>query len=464
MEIHLSRRDLLQVGVSLAAAGYTRQLCAQEASTRNHFFLQVIIPGGADSLYMFDSRPLAFTAAGKVANYAGSDPSIWQGSKGNRCLASPFTSRLRPYKPHLAIVNGVHMPPGFEGHDQNVNALLSANPFGGRYFGPFLGSSGRALDFISLGTLAGANISNKERSLTMAPRVAPELAAKAATVATLSDIAPWRQWVSARSKICGDGVGMLAAGCNHYQGGLLTSPSLAHRLAKTTVAFGENEAEIVQGAKVAFKYFTEGVADVCLIVPTGFEFDTHSDADAANSPEIFSRFMEDIASLFEVLVKTPFDADNGLSMLDVTTVMISSEFSRTHGQAGRPSDKTGTDHNPQSNMIILAGKGIKGDMVVGESDLDTLGTDGNFTNVSSAHKRLDQYLLKRMGKPYDFVGGAVSSELPTEYRHDDYISAASVINTVLAGFGVPENHWMTNDPSLQGSDKIPPKPLHTILT
>lgn len=462
MAIHLSRRDLLQAGVALAATGFTRRLSAQGSSSP-HFFLQVVMPGGADNLYMFDSRPLAFKAAGRVANYASSDPSVWEGTNGGRCLASPFADALKPYKNRLAIVNGVHMPPGFEGHDQNVNALLSANPFGGKYFGPFLASSGRPLDFVSLGSLFGANVSNKERSLTMSARIAPGLADKAAQVGQTTGESPWRQWVSARANACGAGDGMLSEGCRGYRDGLLASQALAQKLTKTKVEFGADEPEIIKGAKVAFKYFTEGVADVCLVVADGFDFDTHAETDAAKSPELFTKLFQDLAGLFEALVKTPFDAANGLSMLDVTTVMISSEFSRTHGQSGKPSDKTGTDHNPQSNMVLLAGKGIKGDIVVGESDLDALGADGNFTNVSGAHKSLDSGLLKRMGKPYNFDTGAASSELPAEYKLDNYISAASVINTVLSGFGVAKDAWVTNDPSRQGGEKVPAKPLQKIL-
>ena len=464
MTIHLSRRDLLQAGIALAATGLTRRLNAQGGSSSPHFFLQVVIPGGADNLYMFDSRPLSFTGAGKMANYSGAEPSLWEGANGGRCFASPFAAALKPYKGRLAVVNGIHMPPGFEGHDQNVNALLSANPFGGKYFGPFLAKAGRPLDFVSLGSLFGANVSNKERSLTMSAGIAPGLADKAAQVGQAGGEPPWRQWVSARANACGGGDGMLSEGCRSYRDSLLASQSLAQKLAKTKVDFGTDVSEIIKGAKVAFKYFSEGVVDVCLVVADGIDFDTHAEKDAAKSPEFFTKLCQNLASLFEALVKTPFDAASGLSMMDVTTVMISSEFARTHGQSGKAVDKTGTDHNPQSNMVILAGKGIKGDLVVGESDCDALGADGNFANISAAHKSLDSGLLKRMGKAYDFDAGSISTELPTEYKIDHYISMASVINTVLSGFSVPKDAWMTNDPSRQGGEQIPAKPIVKLLT
>lgn len=463
MTIHLSRRDLLQAGFAIAATGFTRGLQAQ-GSRRPHFFLQVVIPGGADNLYLFDSRPLLFTGAGKIANYAGAEPTLWEGARGGRCFASPFASALKPYKNRLAVVNGIHMPPGFEGHEQNVNALLSANPFGGKYFGPFLAQAGRPLDFFSLGSLSGTNISNKERSLTMRADIAPGLADKAAQVSQVGREPPWRQWVSARAKACGGAEGMVAEGCRGYRDGLLASQALAQKMAKTKVAFAAGDSALIKSVKVAFQYFLEGIADVGLVALDEDFFDAHAAKDAAKSPEIFTKLCQDLASLFEALVKTPFDAARGLNMMDVTTVMISSEFARTHGQRDKAVDKTGTDHNPQSNMVILAGRGIQGDLVVGESDCDSLGADGNFANISAAHKSLDRSLLKKMGKPFNFDAGAISTELPTEYKLDHYISMASVINTVLSGFSVPDDAWLTNDPSRQGGDKKLARPIPKLLT
>lgn len=463
MTNHLSRRDLLQAGVAIAAAGLLRRQRALGAPQSPHFFLQVVIPGGVDNLYLFDSRPLSLSAAGKMANYSGSEPSVWEGVNGGHCLASSFAKVLSPYKSRLAVVNGIHMPPGFEGHDQNVNALLSANPFGGKYFGPFLANPARPLDFVSLGSLFGANISNKERSLTMAPTIAPGLAVKSAQVVQGGAEPAWRQWVRARASACGSGAGMASEGCRAFRDGMEAAPHLAQGLAKTSLEFAAEDSEMIKGTKVAFKYFSEGVSDVCLVVSDSFDFDTHAEKDAAKSPEFFTKLGNELATLFELLVKTPFDATNGLSMLDVTTVMISSEFSRTHGQLGRSFDKTGTDHNPQSNMILLAGKGIKGDVVAGASDCDTLNADGSLANISAAHKTLDANLLKKMGKPYDFDAGNVSNDLPADYKIDHYITAASVINTVLAGFGVAQDLWMTNDPSRQGGERVPAKILRKIL-
>ena len=108
----------------------------------------------------------------------------------------------------------------------------------------------------------------------------------------------------------------------------------------------------------------------------------------------------------------------------------------THGQLGKGIANTGTDHNPQANSVILAGKGIIGDQVVGATDLDDLGADGHFAKVSGAHNIIDAVLLKKMGKPFDFERGVPSSDLPSSYEFANYITSASVVNTLLSTFSV----------------------------
>ena len=64
-----SRRRVLTLG--LAGAGTlvfpgTTVLEAAEPVPEPHFFLLIVMNGGADPSYMFDARPLAMTAAGRA--------------------------------------------------------------------------------------------------------------------------------------------------------------------------------------------------------------------------------------------------------------------------------------------------------------------------------------------------------------------------------------------------------------
>ncbi|MGE0616693.1 MAG: DUF1501 domain-containing protein, partial [Bacteriovoracia bacterium] len=123
------------------------------------------------------------------------------------------------------------------------------------------------------------------------------------------------------------------------------------------------------------------------------------------------------------------------SLLDVTTIMVSSEFGRTMRQEGLAIDKTGTDHNPLTNTILLGGKGIRGGCVFGASDFQTPDE-----KLSPIHQSFDPQKLKLMGRPFDFTSMSARDDLPKTYKASDYLGMSSVANTVYALFGVPEKY------------------------
>ena len=102
---------------------------------------------------------------------------------------------------------------------------------------------------------------------------------------------------------------------------------------------------------------------------------------AVDQAKVFTSRIARIDMIFETLKNTPYDDQR--SMLDVTTIMVSSELSRTLRAEG-PSENTGTNHNPLSNSILIGGKGIRGGLVIGETDME------NSTVVlSEAHISVD---------------------------------------------------------------------------
>ncbi len=140
--------------------------------------------------------------------------------------------------------------------------------------------------------------------------------------------------------------------------------------------------------------------------------------------------------------------------LGTYTVMISSEFGRTMRQKNASDvDSTGTDHNPLSNSVLLAGKGIKAGQVIGASDL----MDEN-TTPSGAHKSLDPALLKLMGCPFDFKTKEVRKDLPTNYEISDYLTNGSVVNSLYRMFNLPAKYHR-----LLGRDGSPLAPMLTNL-
>ena len=68
-----SRRDVLRFGAFGAGTlllPRTSFPAALSPDADPHFFLLVVLNGGADSSYMFDARPLSMTKAGKIQKAA----------------------------------------------------------------------------------------------------------------------------------------------------------------------------------------------------------------------------------------------------------------------------------------------------------------------------------------------------------------------------------------------------------
>jgi hypothetical protein len=127
--------------------------------------------------------------------------------------------------------------------------------------------------------------------------------------------------------------------------------------------------------------------------------------------------------------------------MDVTTVLMTSEFTRTTRQLGSTLAESGTDHNPLSNTVILGGKGIRPNMILGSTDLAQItakakGKPQGYSDASKAHLSLDPELIKKMGKPFDHKSLKVIETLPVVYERSQYLTIEHVVNTLMKAFGV----------------------------
>jgi hypothetical protein len=166
------------------------------------------------------------------------------------------------------------------------------------------------------------------------------------------------------------------------------------------------------------------------------------DADQAKlQPKLFADAVLKIAGLFRALVDTQFDAKR--SMLDVTTVMVASEFGRTMRAPDMPITDTGTNHNQFANSILLGGKGIRSGLVVGATDL----ADEKAT-PSKAHLAMDPVIEKVMGRPFDFRTLGVRPDQPESFDIENYLTISSVVNTLYAMFSVPKSRYRSTGRNL----------------
>lgn len=452
----LNRRSLMKgaaatLGAGMLPAGLSKAAEANEP----HFFLNVVISGGLDASMMFDARPLKMTDQGKIQNYyykndsSGAEvlkdpaPIALTGSNGTSTLVQPVMEPLMKYQSDFSIVNGVCMLlNGFEGHGNNMYYLFTNGGSGGQEsFVPKIGQQSRApLESVHIGGFEGdgnGTPANFSGSIQLRPGQGGNLANTLKSGAQMDLDSSLMKHIRGRLSYNAQGNGLFSLGAKKMLTGIERVPALSESLKNVQTSGGTNEFR--QQLDVALAYIKGGVSSAYTIMydrdPT---LDTHSASAAQTQLTLFREVVENIDFMFETLKNTPYDEDKGLSFLDVTTVMVTTEFSRTMIQSGREPGNTGTDHNPLTNTAIIAGKGIKGGQVIGASDLSDTDADGNFVDKSAAHDIKDSQAKKIMGKPFDFATEKPRTDLPTEFKETDYLTFASVANTLMSLSGVPE--------------------------
>jgi hypothetical protein len=242
--------------------------------------------------------------------------------------------------------------------------------------------------------------------------------------------------------------------------GMAEAPALATTLRTLDIQAPTEGNDLGDSLKIVSQFFRADVTRSAIITirpvaAAGQQFatlDTHGPEDAKRSESTIGSVVEQLATVFAALQSTPYDDHR--SMLDMTTVAVGSEFSRTMRQRDLPIDATGTDHNPLRNSLLIGGKGIRGGLVVGESDSRTPDEV-----LSQAHKTFDPEHLKVMGRPFDIQTMRPVEALPETYEPSHYISAATVVNTLYTAFGVDAAHFWKPD---RGSEAA--QPLRGLLT
>lgn len=401
-----------------------------------HFFLQIYINQGWDPIYLLDSRPLSMTAADLVQNYSALAPVQWQDDRGETCWVSPIAAGpLSQFRDRMAIVNGVLMSTDFDGHKQNRDYFFTGNAFGGPHFGAQMGShlserSKQAIDHLRVDS-AG------EAQGGMIVSVRADSGFRLAELASSSrkEFKDAYSYLESHTRQIAEGSGLSSVGLTRLADSLTNSDLARSRLmelkakdfAKSPVQRSQQNTHLIMQA------FKNGITRSATFW-INRDCDTHAANQAQEQPAMYRNIVSQIEAIVTLLHKTPYDSKQ--SFLDLTTICIGSEFSRTMKQAGKSVDQTGTDHNTLSGQVLLLGKGIRGNRIIGASDFQ-LETEA----LSPAHMSLDPKKIKVMGRPFDFTTQVPSMERPAEYRRGDYLTIESVVNSLYRQFGVPRSFW-----------------------
>ncbi len=440
----LNRRRLISLGSASAGVVLVKDFLlpakAAAAEADPHFFLQIVFTGGMDASYSFDARPLAMTAAGLQVNHGGASPILYRGSNGQETWMAPYASPLRSHLSDLTVLNGVVMMPAFDGHDNNIGFLISGNPFGGDSMIPHLneGTDKLPLDYAQVGKgRLLTQITNSENSVPLNATSAKAFAERIQGVQGLGEATSLKTFLLNRMLVNGRGAGKLSAASRAMADAFQRMPPLAESL-KTMEIDDRNPDEIAQATSLITALFKGNVTrGAMLVFDTDLSqtqnLDNHDTQSAKAMPTVMTQLMTQLAGVFDALKATSYDGTR--SLFDVTTVVVGSEFGRTMRQSYRPLEESGTDHNPLTNTILVAGKGIKGGQVIGQSDFQTAEEA-----LSGAHTSFDPEKLKVMGRPFDFAKGMPRADLPKAYQATDYLTFSSIANTLYKLFEAKDEH------------------------
>jgi uncharacterized protein (DUF1501 family) len=462
----LSRRTLLtRAGVAAAAwplglIGARSAFADASAEAEPHYFLHLFFPGGMDASYTFDARPLAMTAAELIVNLLGEEPRAFHGKNGATTLRTRLVDPIMPFMDRFSVVNGMVMTPDFDGHEDNQSFLLTGNALGGdTYFETLAAQSGAPITAMTLGApMVADSRMHTAGALRLTPSAARNVVDKATAQGTIDPDTPLMRFFDQRFALSADDRGSYAKTKLLMQHAAARMPTLASSLAGLVLPklADPAAATLLDSVKMVTSAFKANLCNAAMCVfdtdlSQTQNLDVHDYKDNLELPRIIGELMTELAGIFKYLRDTPFDAEN--SLLDVTTVLVTTEFSRTMRQFDFA--KSGTDHNALTSTALIGGKGVRGGLVLGASDMDSVASHAK--GVSKAHLALDPGRIKLMGRPFDFAAqaSAAPSVSPEAFDPAQYLTCASVVNTVLGHFGVPEAQWRPIGRNLPAARPLP---------
>ena len=272
-------------------------------------------------------------------------------TKGAISLA-PAAAPLIPYMDKLAIINGIAMAPFDNGHIANLNYIVTGNGQGKAPDLPveiaFAGQQGL------MGVMSDSSISTLDRTVITSTFQNTIDLSKAVQfekfAGYLNKLGGHKKFTDAFSGLAKDPTTRLAILAE-----LSKNQKRLDEIGPDFNRFLERNAIVLASAFCAGAAF-QGEFDVTN------NLDTHSGHEKVHLANQ-TKGWANVASIFKAFADTPSPTGVG-SLFDQTTFMVVSEFSRTPAL----NTSKGKDHNPLTNSVLLAGRGIRNG-VFGQSHL-----------------------------------------------------------------------------------------------
>ncbi len=377
------------LAANFASGLYVSRAQALSSSTVDRFVVIINIPGGWDTTLGADpwTSPTRALETDLFIEYRDDQVTRTEG-----LALGPAMISMAPFAKDFSVINGVFLNSSDNGHPAGHLYMFSGDPL--------LNSPSISIEL---------NRSIRSGAYGVITNEGIPLGGRAETLTTIQELIsipdldnPIDRMRAMLANIQGESdlltAARIIAGSNDEYTELV-------RLIRIEKALGEVSSPAA--LKAAFLSGTSAIAHYSL----SGSLDTHSD-HVGNHLAAQTLSWEKVAALFTLFKATPFRS-SGESLFDRTTFMVTSEFSRTSALNA----SKGKDHNPLTNSVLLAGRGVRGGQTVGASKLVTKAE----SNIGMSYQ---------IGLPFDFNTQTVSSPLDPKASARTFITPTIVIRTL----------------------------------
>lgn len=439
------KKTLLSSSVLLASK-FDNNLLAQTLMNANtnsedpHLLLVLRINGGWDTLMTFDCRTKEEYTSSKFTNseFFAFDNRFGSKKHGDCYLGNVFAP-MYPYLDDMAIVNGLMMNYGNSVHEINRAYMTSGNQ----------DSSSNFATFTLAQALSKGNTHRVAYRMEYEPLLdggySQKVAAANLTSYKANQTDPYQSLITDEDEI------------SSFQKNILMENSKEQKSIESMVTYIEQLTKEINPSSEGHKQASYAIAGLA----SGFlksaqidfvndgELDTHSGHQSRQNSTLTSAFTT-LAKLIAWMKKTPYKNDPSIkkSVFDVTTILITSEFSRT----AWPEGGDGTSHNQFNNSCLLLGKNVNGGKVIGKSEVYKASeiTSGGYNSMYHAAPfdfKAQKALSKMDYKKIDTeLFGVCKGEQPDCLN---YIFPETIWRTIAYNFGVDNLPGIGKGPMLK---------------
>ncbi len=387
----------------------------QARSAEPHLFLQLRTSGGLDSTLGLDPQEMPKDGTEKdiFLEYGSDDiirppglPDLKFGPAASQALLSIASTKCP-----IAVLNGVMMRRD-AGHEVLLQYMSSGKGDNSAADLPAeLAATYGAGDY---GVFFTGNINTGSRGvvLTTPQDILNESGGAASLSQILKPINPTQDQLSPLSRAIRS---------------IISSEVTTEKLVKTFTQIKENYPNESDEIKTLLAAFVSGASQQAILdIAPEANLDTHQDHPKVHLAQQ-KMVWEKVANLVSLFNKIKFG--NG-SLLNHTTIMVISEFSRTPFLNAAK----GKDHNTDTNSVLFLGKGINNGKTIGKS------------NVIIAKKSQTGVPL-HIAAAMDMKTGQPLTKPPENPKNASFIFPENVIRTVAELFGNPKG-FSSVDPNL----------------